>query len=94
MSSMSTAFDQACAAAGGLSRLAVAIGQSVQTVSNWRRRGVPLEHCSAIEQATGGKVTRRDLRPADWARIWPELIGADGAPPVPNTISTEVRDAA
>lgn len=23
-----------------------------------------------------------DLRPDDWHRIWPELIGADGAPPV------------
>jgi hypothetical protein len=27
-----------------------------------------------IEQATAGQVTRRDLRPADWGAIWPELI--------------------
>lgn len=31
------------------------------------------EYCVAIERATGGRVTRRDLRPADWSRIWPEL---------------------
>jgi DNA-binding transcriptional regulator YdaS (Cro superfamily) len=28
-------------------------------------------------------VRRWDLRPDDWHRIWPELIGADGAPPIP-----------
>lgn len=31
------------------------------------------EYCVAIERATGGKVTRRDLRPDDWKLIWPEL---------------------
>ena len=30
-------------------------------------------YCRAIETATGGAVTRRDLRPNDWHRIWPEL---------------------
>lgn len=29
--------------------------------------------CVAIEQATDGQVTRKDLRPKDWAEIWPEL---------------------
>jgi DNA-binding transcriptional regulator YdaS (Cro superfamily) len=70
---MDEIIDKACEAAGGLTKLAEAIGQSTQTVSNWRSRGVPVVHCAAIEQATGGKVTRRDLRPDDWARIWPEL---------------------
>lgn len=27
----------------------------------------------AIERATSGAVTRRDLRPDDWHLIWPEL---------------------
>lgn len=40
------------------------------------------ENCVAIEQATGGAVMRWDLRPDDWSRIWPELIGADGAPEI------------
>lgn len=30
-------------------------------------------HCVAIERATNGAVTRRDLRPTDWHLIWPEL---------------------
>ena len=41
------------------------------------------ENCVSIEQATGSKVMRWDLRPLDWHRIWPELINADGAPEVP-----------
>jgi DNA-binding transcriptional regulator YdaS (Cro superfamily) len=30
----------------------------------------------AIEQFTGGEVTRKDLFPADWQQIWPELAEA------------------
>lgn len=40
------------------------------------------ENCVAIERATEGAVRRWDLRPDDWHRIWPELIGAEGAPEV------------
>lgn len=40
------------------------------------------ESCVGIEQATEGKVRRWDLRPEDWHRIWPELIGIDGAPEI------------
>lgn len=29
-----------------------------------------------------------DLRPNDWHQIWPELIGADGAPEAPVTAAT------
>lgn len=29
--------------------------------------------CTAIERITAGQVTRRDLRPNDWQKIWPEL---------------------
>lgn len=36
------------------------------------RRPGPV-YCQAIERATGGAVTRRDLRPDDWHLIWPEL---------------------
>ena len=44
-------------------------------VSQWANgdRPIPIERCLDIEQATDGKVTRRDLRPDDWLRIWPEL---------------------
>jgi DNA-binding transcriptional regulator YdaS (Cro superfamily) len=36
-------------------------------------RPVPTKYCAAIEVATGGLVTRKDLFPDDWQRIWPEL---------------------
>ena len=45
-------------------------------------RGVPAERAASIESATGGAVRRWDMRPNDWHRIWPELIGAEGAPAV------------
>lgn len=41
------------------------------------------ENCVSIEQATSGRVMRWDLRPHDWHRIWPELIGIEGAPAIP-----------
>lgn len=41
------------------------------------------ELCVAIEQATDGVVMRWSLRPNDWYRIWPELIGIEGSPEVP-----------
>lgn len=85
---MDEILERAGAAVGGLAKLAENIGQSTQTVSNWRVRGVPLLHCAAIELATGGTVTRRDLRPNDWWRIWPELVTAE------HPIPAEARDAA
>ncbi|MBV6304905.1 helix-turn-helix domain-containing protein [Candidimonas humi] len=42
-------------------------------------RPVPEKVCVRIERATAGAVTRRDLRPDDWADIWPELKEADHA---------------
>jgi len=36
-------------------------------------------YCRAIETATDGAVTRRDLRPNDWHRIWPEMLAGVGA---------------
>lgn len=40
------------------------------------------ENCVAIERATDGAVMRWDLRADDWHRIWPELIGHEGAPAI------------
>lgn len=40
-------------------------------------------YCVGIEAATAGAVCRWDVRPHDWHLIWPELISAPGAPPVP-----------
>lgn len=61
--------------------LAAALGVVQSAVSGWLKRGsVPVKYCAAIERATRGEVTRRDLRPDDWQDIWPEL-----ADPTPNT---------
>lgn len=62
---------------GGKSSLARAIGVSPQMVSQWVRptnpKPIPITRCVAIEQATNGIVSRKDLRPDDWQLIWPEL---------------------
>lgn len=56
-------------------KLARDIGAQSALISQWRNgvRPVPIERCVAIERATDGQVTRRDLRPDDWHMIWPEL---------------------
>lgn len=64
----------------GLTPLARTLGCSVQRLSNWLDRGVPIDMCAAVEIATSKRVRRWDLRPADWAHIWPELVGSEGAP--------------
>lgn len=46
------------------------------------------EYCVAIEKATDGAVRRWDLYPDDWHRIWPELIGIEGAPQIPASETT------
>lgn len=57
------------------------------------RRSVSAERATQIEIATDGKVRRWDLRPTDWHRVWPELVGVDGAPPVPTTPAAEEQAA-
>lgn len=60
------ALKKAVRIAGGQSRLAAMIGGRVrqQHVSYWlTREYIPAEHVLAIERATGGEVTRGQLRP-------------------------------
>lgn len=66
--------------------LARALGVPQPTVSQWKSgdREVPIHRCTDIELATDRQVMRWDLRPDDWWRIWPELIGLEGAPAVPD----------
>ena len=58
--------------------LAQAVGVTPATISNWnsRKHPVPAELAAAIERATEGQVTRQELFPDTWARIWPELAPA------------------
>jgi DNA-binding transcriptional regulator YdaS (Cro superfamily) len=38
--------------------------------------------CVRIERDSEHELRRWDLRPNDWHLIWPELIDAEGAPPI------------
>lgn len=76
--------------------LANALGVQPPSVSQWLtgKKPVPLERCTAIERATGGAVTRQDLRPNDWQEIWPELAQAQAAPALAATEFIAVVKAA
>lgn len=63
----------------GLKASAQLLRITPQRLSNWMDRGVPVEHCAAVEMVLG--VSRRDLRPEDWHLIWPELAQACGPQP-------------
>lgn len=65
--------DKAASAVGGRAELARILNVSPAAIGNWKFRGVPIEHCPAIERATARAVCRQDLRPTDWQGIWPEL---------------------
>ncbi|MES2586976.1 MAG: YdaS family helix-turn-helix protein [Pseudomonadota bacterium] len=62
---------------GELARLAKAISAHAPDISRWAsgKRPVPVHKVASIVDATNGAVTRKDLRPNDWMRIWPELAG-------------------
>lgn len=46
---------------GNTAKLAAALGLSSQAISQWEE--VPAHRVLAVERATGGKVTRHELRP-------------------------------
>lgn len=54
----------------------------LQNVMYGQRPCAP-ELAVAIEQESKAAIRRWDLRPDDWRLIWPELIGAEGAPVIP-----------
>lgn len=69
--------------------LATALGKSdayLYQCLNKHRQMKPAE-AVLIEQATKGELSRWHLRPEDWFKIWPELIGKKGAPKVPTSES-------
>ena len=78
-------------ALGGTTAVARLVGVKPPSVHEWRGREIPLDKMVLLVvplQAAG--FLRWDLRPDDWHRIWPELIGTEGAPEVP---SSEVSHA-
>lgn len=59
-------------------RLAESLGVSPSYLSQMSSGLVPIspERAVLIEKATDCAVTRRDLFPENWERIWPELATA------------------
>lgn len=71
---------------GRVGALATAVGVSGSLVTQWAAgKSVSAERCVEIERATDRAVMRWDLRPADWHLVWPELVGAEGAPAISPT---------
>lgn len=68
-------------------QLAHLLGVKPPVVNAWlsNRRPLPMRHAAAIEQFTGGAITRQHMFPRDWARIWPELADAPTAEPATQT---------
>lgn len=58
------------------------IRQWAATDDDKQHRNPTPANCCLLELATGGDVDRRAMRPKDWHLIWPELIGAEGAPAI------------
>lgn len=70
-------------------QVAAALGMgSDAAVRQWKadpkRKPAP-EFVPALERFSGNRVRRWDCYPDTWHRIWPELIGTEGAPPVPES---------
>jgi len=66
---------------GSAARLAALLGLSPSYLSQMATgyRAVSPARCAAIERATNGQVTRKDLRPGDWHLIWPELVESEAS---------------
>jgi DNA-binding transcriptional regulator YdaS (Cro superfamily) len=77
--------DYLCEETGRAAAMAGRVGLSSQFLYQIARgkRPCPADHVPAVEAASDGQVRRWELRPRDWHRIWPELVGAEGAPAVP-----------
>ena len=58
------ALERAISKAGGITKLADAIGTRQQNIQYWRKSKVPAEFAPKIEAATG--VARQRLRPDIW----------------------------
>jgi DNA-binding transcriptional regulator YdaS (Cro superfamily) len=72
--SITESIEKAAKILGNQESLGALCGVTKAAVSHWKSiNSIPVEYCYRIEEATGGAVTRRDLRPKDWHDIWPDL---------------------
>lgn len=75
MSSM-TLHEYLSQARGRQALLAKAICAHAPDISRWAdgSRAIPFHFGAPIELATGGQVTREEMFPCDWEKLWPELV--------------------
>jgi DNA-binding transcriptional regulator YdaS (Cro superfamily) len=61
--------------------LACFLGIRPPSVCDWvsGKKSPSIKVAAAIEEFTEGQVTRKDLFPNDWQRIWPELADQSSA---------------
>ncbi len=87
---INTPLDRAIEVAGGMTKMAKALGLSGHAVVyQWKRTRVPAEKCPDIEVLTG--VRCEELRPdVNWAVLRTQaalgLIGTDGTPAIPQEV--------
>lgn len=62
---------------GGATKVARKMGVSTQAVHKWVHDDIPADKllmmAAEIEKESCGLVSRKDLFPASWQTIWPEL---------------------
>lgn len=73
-------------ARGRQAALAKHIGAHPPDVCRWAdgSRPIPVQYGAAIELATNGMVTRKEMFPDTWLSIWPELGNAGCEHPEPD----------
>ncbi|MGE7136189.1 transcriptional regulator [Luteibacter sp. NPDC031894] len=78
---MTTPLDRVIEILGSQEELAARLGIKSPSITGWRnRKRIPSERCIALEEVTGGQVTRYEMRP--------DVFGA-GAPHAPAEQGTE-----
>src|SRR4051794_11851246 len=81
---------------GTAKKLAESLGISQSYLSQMASGQSPIsqERCVVIEQVTGGMVPRWELKPGNWHKLWPELVGTAGSPPIPTATIAKKRGEA
>lgn len=77
-------------ALGGTAAVAALAGVKPPSVSGWKETGrIPddkrIRLAPIVHQR--GLMTRWEMFPDDWWQLWPELVGTEGAPAVPQEAS-------
>ena len=71
---------------------ALRVGTTLGHLNNvsYRQRTASAALTRSIAAGTDGLVREWELRPDDWHLIWPELVGAVGAPIVPGSAPAQL----